>query len=516
MIHPFFRRKEIIALLLSFLIVSAAGIDKQVNPVYAAKKKEQQVEKQSTPLQQVSKDQLLELVSSLKQTIEQLDSRLTNIENKLEAVSEEKVIEQPSELVTKWVAFSSGKKDQPQEQVVQPQKAAAEVKPTEVKAKSDTTEITFNVKEEIKEPAQKFEKDNKLVALSEETKIGDKADKVFVISKDADKNIKLEEKQLASNHLEKKADKEKIDNKQQEVSRPKESSELPVKKFRYNITVQKEDQGNYEVGSILIGGKKVIAYRSDAAGYNPFERAEIVAKKIENLLANGADVRNLRPAVQNGHYIGSINGDVLFTVDSQTAQRSGLGMQNLTVSWVNNIRNALGVPDVERTASMYPSRGLSGAGRSVVESETGAITRSFDRTKQPVQELSSTSAIIEMLIPMKPVKHSASTSTGRHQSGMASWYGPYFHGRRAADGSRFNMNAMTAAHKTLPFGTLVKVTNLNNNRECVVRITDRGPFIHGRVIDLSKAAAQQIGMLGSGVARVKVEVIGTTPRNFGR
>ena len=76
-----------------------------------------------------------------------------------------------------------------------------------------------------------------------------------------------------------------------------------------------------------------------------------------------------------------------------------------------------------------------------------------------------------------------------------------------ADGSRYDMNAMTAAHKSLPFGTVVRVTNKRTGQSCLVRITDRGPYIDGRIIDLSKAAAKSIGMLGSGVAPVKVEVL---------
>jgi rare lipoprotein A len=80
--------------------------------------------------------------------------------------------------------------------------------------------------------------------------------------------------------------------------------------------------------------------------------------------------------------------------------------------------------------------------------------------------------------------------------GKASWYGPGFHGRLTANGERFNTNAYTAAHKTLPFGTKVKVTNAKTGRSVVVRINDRGPYAHGRVIDLSKASAQAIGVTG--------------------
>lgn len=92
-------------------------------------------------------------------------------------------------------------------------------------------------------------------------------------------------------------------------------------------------------------------------------------------------------------------------------------------------------------------------------------------------------------------------------TGMASWYGPGFHGRRSASGEVFNQNDLTAAHRTLPFGTRVRVTNLSTGQQVIVRINDRGPFSHGRIIDLSAAAAGQIGLRASGVGRVQLEVL---------
>lgn len=94
-------------------------------------------------------------------------------------------------------------------------------------------------------------------------------------------------------------------------------------------------------------------------------------------------------------------------------------------------------------------------------------------------------------------------------TGMASWYGPGFNGRRSASGEMFDQNALTAAHRTLPFGTQVRVTNLSTGQSVVVRINDRGPFGHGRVIDLSAAAAGQIGLRASGIGRVQVDVLAT-------
>jgi len=96
---------------------------------------------------------------------------------------------------------------------------------------------------------------------------------------------------------------------------------------------------------------------------------------------------------------------------------------------------------------------------------------------------------------------------GWTETGMASWYGNPYHGRRAANGEVYDMNRFTAAHQTLPFDTWVRVLSLDTNRTIDVRITDRGPFVDGRVIDLSRAAAEQIGMIGAGTARVRIEVI---------
>ena len=93
-------------------------------------------------------------------------------------------------------------------------------------------------------------------------------------------------------------------------------------------------------------------------------------------------------------------------------------------------------------------------------------------------------------------------------SGQASWYGGKFHGRLTASGEVFNQNAFTAAHRYLPFGTRVQVTNLNNGRSVIVRINDRGPFAKGRIIDLSAAAARAVGLITSGVAPVRVSVLG--------
>jgi rare lipoprotein A len=93
------------------------------------------------------------------------------------------------------------------------------------------------------------------------------------------------------------------------------------------------------------------------------------------------------------------------------------------------------------------------------------------------------------------------------ETGIASWYGHPYHGRPAANGELYDMEQMTAAHRTLPFGTWVRVTNLANSKTVDVRITDRGPFIDGRIIDLSHAAARTVDLIGPGTARVRIEII---------
>ncbi len=99
------------------------------------------------------------------------------------------------------------------------------------------------------------------------------------------------------------------------------------------------------------------------------------------------------------------------------------------------------------------------------------------------------------------------TETQGKITGYASYYAEKFHGKKTASGEIFDMNSLTAAHRTLPFGTICKVTNLENNKSVVVRINDRGPFIEGRILDLSKSAARAINGLATGIIKVKIEIL---------
>ncbi|MDH5761826.1 MAG: septal ring lytic transglycosylase RlpA family protein [Nitrospinota bacterium] len=140
-----------------------------------------------------------------------------------------------------------------------------------------------------------------------------------------------------------------------------------------------------------------------------------------------------------------------------------------------------------------------------------------DVKSQPVFEAQSSSA---QTLPYRVegrVYYPMGDSSGFVQEGTASWYGPDFHAKRTSNGEVYNMNALTAAHKTLPFGSLVRVDHQETGRTVTVRINDRGPFVGDRIIDLSYGAAKKLGMIEKGTAPVKLQVIrGATappPRN---
>jgi len=105
-------------------------------------------------------------------------------------------------------------------------------------------------------------------------------------------------------------------------------------------------------------------------------------------------------------------------------------------------------------------------------------------------------------------KGDAQLDVGIKDRGVASWYGEQFHGRQAANGEIFNMEALTAAHRTMPLGSVVRVINVNNGKHLYVRITDRGPYEKGRILDLSRGAAVQLGMEHGGLTHVQVEIVG--------
>jgi rare lipoprotein A len=120
--------------------------------------------------------------------------------------------------------------------------------------------------------------------------------------------------------------------------------------------------------------------------------------------------------------------------------------------------------------------------------------------------LASCARVTPPVPPLSPAP-STSVTAGWTERGVASWYGDPFHGRTTASGETYDMEAMTAAHQSLPFGTVVLVENLQNGRSTTLRINDRGPFVRGRTIDVSRRAARELGLIGPGTAPVQVTII---------
>jgi rare lipoprotein A len=124
----------------------------------------------------------------------------------------------------------------------------------------------------------------------------------------------------------------------------------------------------------------------------------------------------------------------------------------------------------------------------------------------------SLAACQKRIDPPMPQPAAAPPAPVFEQTGKASWYGPWHHGRKTASGEKFDMNDLTAAHRTLPLGTEAKVTNLENGKSVTVTVNDRGPYKNGRIIDLSKRAAEELGIKDQGLAQVKIQVMPDSSR----
>jgi rare lipoprotein A len=202
---------------------------------------------------------------------------------------------------------------------------------------------------------------------------------------------------------------------------------------------------------------------------DPVERATAVAALINQFNRDGLDAKEIVPAFESGSYV--------IKLGKQTKLKFDSGLV-----YSDTAKNQEG--DVLQAANLL--RRLVGNAASV-----SAIANA------PAPSSS----------PARVAARVASSPASQFASGFASWYGPGFHGAMSASGERFNANALTAAHRSLPFGTQVKVTNMDNGRSVVVRINDRGPFVHNRILDISEGAARVIGLINSGVAPIRFEVM---------
>jgi hypothetical protein len=205
-------------------------------------------------------------------------------------------------------------------------------------------------------------------------------------------------------------------------------------------------QSFYEV---VVAGESVMRFY-DTKHETAFRKADDAKKSIENLISQGGLAEEIKPTIFGGEFAAKINGEIIFVVRDADANFNYTSSPILTLQWINNLRQVLGAQKLS------------------LNSFRGAVAKSI--------------------------------------RGKASWYGARFHGRRTSSGERYDMYKYTAAHRSLPFGSWVKVTNLKNGLSTIVKINDRGPFgKRSRIIDLSFAAAKSIYV--NGVAKVQLDIL---------
>jgi len=244
---------------------------------------------------------------------------------------------------------------------------------------------------------------------------------------------------------------------------------------------------------------KATAVKADSNYSDPVEKANLVAAKINDLVNNKVDASQITvswngtTATKSGaktleeRYAIKVNGSELVEINSDTRLPDATkNLRQDALQATNRLRRLVGKASPLKTIAGLPPELTKPKKQAVKIKKT---TANKHHTK-------------------KSRRRRTAARGGRRFRGIASFYGAYFAGKKTASGERFNPSRMTAAHKTLPFGTRVRVTNMRNGRSVVVRINDRGPFIRGRVIDLSRGAAGVIGMIGRGIAPVRVEVLG--------
>ena len=221
--------------------------------------------------------------------------------------------------------------------------------------------------------------------------------------------------------------------------------------------------GDDKLAHVTVNDSNTITIRSTNSNVNALNETKKIALSLNKLLyEKKLKADKIMPAIHGKDYIVHVDKNVIFSVNKKLAKSEKTNASSLTIKWANNLRTALG-------------------GRPLVQAQRG-INRGVSRSL-------------------------SSYSRGESQYGYASWYGGRFQGRRTSSGEVYNMHDYTAAHKYLPLGTQVLVTNLNSGRSIMVKINDRGPFVAQRIIDLSSNAFRAIAPLNSGVIRVRMDVL---------
>lgn len=224
------------------------------------------------------------------------------------------------------------------------------------------------------------------------------------------------------------------------------------------------EESEQECAAVSVNGKDLLTYRGATARGEASNKAEEIAEQLESIFENEKlDPEKILPAREGDLAVIKIDGTTVLKFEvpeSVDGQKSASNPMEVSTKLVNAIREVLGASQISAGAP------------KVAAAETNDSVR-----KGPIF------------------------------SGAASWYGGRFHGRRAADGTRFDQMGLTAAHRSLPFGTKLLVTNRRTGSSCIVQVNDRGPFVADRVIDLSRGAAEQLNMISSGVAMVDCVIL---------
>ncbi|BAZ07524.1 hypothetical protein NIES3974_41880 [Calothrix sp. NIES-3974] len=295
----------------------------------------------------------------------------------------------------------------------------------------------------------------------------------------------------------------------------------PVTRVNLNqiTTIHKHQIAGQSATTLYIRSIPFLTFISDAASDNSELQATQIAEKINQLAANKIDANQITVSSKKAHasddvrYFIRVDGQEFIELNANTRLPDTTGnIAQDTLQAANRMRRLLGnakplnsFPHIAVTPSNPIASAKPTPTKPVKVSQSETKKTPVKPVKPGQQAIAPTKKILTQSPKTTTITNSRVRATHR---GMASYYS--YEGsryRRTANGERFNPHQLTAAHRSLPFGTRVRVTNLRNGRSVIVRINDRGPFTGGRIIDISLGAAQQIGMISSGVAMVQLEVL---------
>jgi rare lipoprotein A len=242
------------------------------------------------------------------------------------------------------------------------------------------------------------------------------------------------------------------------------------------------DDNNLEAASVCLNGKEIVVFHAPSGSGKAAQDADDLAAKLQTLVASkNFDPNQLVPA-QDG--------------DKAAIKLPG----NLAVSLM---------PLSSKIASNASAGKLADKSSDKGDLNSGSGIATSLKLVNSIRVSMGCPALPGGFPDFKAIAGKGSAAF----SGQASWYGPHFHGHRTSNGHRFDMEELTAAHRSLPFGTKLLVVNHRTGDTCIVEVNDRGPFVNNRVLDLSRGAARRLNMIGSGVAKVDCLVLGVTGSN---